>query len=84
MMKTLIDNNTTLDSVKKDIKSNIGHNIIVQELNKQKKIIHEYHGKIVDAYDNVFLVAINIHNYIVNKAFNYIDFSVGELNYIFD
>mgnify|MGYP005769947049 CR=1 FL=1 len=83
-MKTLIDNNISLDFVKKDIKEKVGHNIIVQELNKQKKIIHEYQGKIIDVYDNVFLVATNIHNYVVNKSFNYIDFSIGELNYTFE
>ena len=69
-MKTFIDNNISLDFVKKDIKEKVGHNIIVQELNKQKKIIHEYQGKIIDVYDNVFLVATNIHNYVVNKSFN--------------
>ena len=80
-MKTISVENLPVRTIKQEIKSSLHKKINITEHNKQGKLIHEYHGTIDSAHDNIFLVKVEFKGYALNKSFTYVDFSIGELHY---
>ena len=71
-----------ISTIKKDIKSNIGKNITIYEINKNtKKSTNTYIGTILNVYNNFFDISMIINNSRIEKSFNYSGFSVGLLRY---
>lgn len=73
-MKTMSLEKQTISEIKSTLENSIGQHITITEKNKQGKTIHQYSGKILSAYNSVFIIKINIKNNILNKSFSYVDF----------
>lgn len=58
----------TIDTIKKDIRKNIGNSIRLVH-NEGRNKIYEYNGKIVEVYPNIFIVMIED----IKKSFSYYD-----------
>ena len=80
-MKTVQVEISTIDDIKKSIEVNKNNQILIKEYNKQGKLLKKTEGIIIDAYNSVFLVKINIKGNTLNKSFSYIDFLTKELVY---
>lgn len=59
-MKTFEKVNFNIEDIRNEIKSNIAKHIKIKEINKAGKKIKEYLGEIIGAYDNLFVVKVNI------------------------
>jgi len=80
-MKTIQTETVSLEEIKQTIKANLNKQILIKEYNKQGKLLKKTEGVIIDAYNSVFLVKINIKGNNINKSFSYIDFITKELVY---
>lgn len=78
-MKTIQTENVSLEELKMRIQTSKGKQIIIKELNKQGKLLKKTEGVIIDAYNSVFLVKVNVKSSSFNKSFSYIDFLTKEL-----
>ena len=80
-MKTVEKNNVSIEDVKSEISANIGHFIKIQESNRQGRKVKEFIGEIIDAYDRLFIVRVQIRENYLNKSFSYVDFLTNEMTY---
>lgn len=80
-MKTVQTETVSIEELKQIIKANINKQILIKEYNKQGKLLKKTEGVIVDAYNSVFLVKVNIRENFLNKSYSYIDFLTKELVY---
>ena len=78
-MKTVQADNVSIEEVKNTILQNKGNKISIKEFNKQGKLLKKTEGVIIDVYNNVFLVKINVKCNFFNKSFSYVDFLTKEL-----
>ena len=78
-MKTVQADNVSIEEVKNTILQNKGNKISIKEFNKQGKLLKKTEGVIIDVYNNVFLVKINVKGNFFNKSFSYVDFLTKEL-----
>lgn len=74
-------NNMPLSKMKDEIEANVGNKIFIKEFNKQKKLLRQYSGNILQTYNNLFIVKVINERFSLNKSFSYVDFSTGELTY---
>ena len=70
-----------IEDVKNQIALNVGKRVCIQESNRQGKILKEYIGEIIGAYDRVFIVRVQIRENYLNKSFSYVDFLTNEMFY---
>ena len=80
-MKTVQVEISTIDYIKKSILVNKNKQILIKEFNKQGKLLKKTEGIIIDAYNSVFLVKINVKGNTLNKSFSYIDFLTKDIEY---
>lgn len=80
-MKIVQTEPINIEEIKKLIQENKNKQILVKEYNKQGKLLKKTECVIIDAYNSVFLVKINIKGNNLNKSFSYIDFLTKELVY---
>ena len=78
-MKTVEKTNVNIEDVKNEINLNIGKQIKIQERNRQGKKIKEYSGVVLNAYDSLFIVRVQIRENYLNKSFSYVDFLTNEM-----
>jgi len=77
-MRTTQVNSLTLNEIKTIVKQNLNNIVTIKQINKQGKILKIFKGKIIDVYDNLFLVKVENNGYCLNKTFTYTDFITGE------
>lgn len=80
-MRTIESESMSIEDIKEDISSAIGKIIIINEYNKQGKVLHEYVGEILSVYNNLFLVKVETNRFSINKSFSFVDFITKELKY---
>lgn len=80
-MKIVEKSNISIEDVKTEITLNVGKQIKIQESNRQGRKIKEYMGKILSAYESLFIVRVQIRDNYLNKSFSYVDFLTNELTY---
>ena len=81
-MKTIEKTSVNIEDVKSEISANIGKKIKIQDSNRQGKKVKEYMGEIIDAYDRLFIVRVQIRENYLNKSFSYVDFLTNEMSYL--
>lgn len=80
-MRTIESESISIQDIKEDISLAIGKTIIINEYNKQGKVLHEYVGEILSVYNNLFLVKVETNRFSINKSFSFVDFITKELKY---
>lgn len=80
-MKVSANTVVPIDDIKNEISSSVGRTIVIKEFNRQKKFIHQYIGIILEVYDSVFLVDVNVNKYHIKKSFSYVNFSIGDMSF---
>lgn len=80
-MKTVEKETRSLDEVKDEIEANIGKKIVVNEFNRQGKKIKEFSGTLLNAYESLFIVRVQIRENHLNKSFSYVDFLTNEMTF---
>ncbi len=80
-MKNISVENLPIDEVKNKIFASLNKKIEITQFSKQGKLLHKFIGVIVNAYDNLFVIKIELNGYQFNKSFTYIDFSIGDFKF---